>query len=63
MIDQDFMIHVLNNVPVEYDVVLDRMESHLMLPDGHANKLTIEDVRANLNNHFECMDEQESQSK
>ena len=57
MIDQNFIIHVLNNLPVEYDVVLGGMESRLMLPDGDANKLTIEDVRAKLNNHFEHMDE------
>ena len=63
MTDQDFMIHVLNNLPVEYDVVLDGMESRLMLPDGDANKLTIEDVRDKLNNRFERMDERESQSK
>jgi len=63
MTDQDFMIHVLNNLPVEYDVVLDGMESRLMLPDGDANKLTIEDVRDKLNNRFERMDERESQTK
>ena len=63
MTDQDFMIHVLNNLPVEYDVVLDGMESRLMLPDGDTNKLTIEDIRDKLNNRFERMDERESQSK
>ena len=63
MTDQDFMIHVLNNLPVEYDVVLDGMESRLMLPDEDANKLTIEDIRAKLNNRFERMDERESQAK
>jgi len=63
MTDQDFMIHVLNNLPVEYDVVLDGMESRLMLPDGDLNKLTIEDIRDKLNNRFERMDERESQSK
>ena len=50
MTDQDFMIHVLNNLPEQYDVVLDGMESRLMLGDGDPNKLTIEDVRDKLNN-------------
>lgn len=27
MTDQDFMIHILNNLPEEYDVILDGMES------------------------------------
>ena len=63
MTDQDFMIHVLNNLPVEYDVILDGMESRLMLPNGDSNKLTIEDIRSKLNHRFERMDERESQSK
>ena len=31
MSDEDFMIHVLNNLTEDYDVVLDGMESRLML--------------------------------
>eukprot|EP01083_Nonionella_stella_P214315 772272_1 len=60
MSDMDFMIHVLNNLPELYDVVLDGMENRLMLADGDANKLTIEDVRDKLNNRFERIDERET---
>ena len=28
--DEDFMIHVLNNLPEEYDVIFKRLENHLM---------------------------------
>ena len=41
MTDQDFMIHILNNLPEVYDVVLDGMESRLMLKDDGANKLMV----------------------
>ena len=27
--ENDFMIHVLNNMPKDYDVILDRLENHL----------------------------------
>ena len=54
MSDMDFMIHVLSNLPEVYDVVLDGMESRLMLrlmlKDGDSQNLTIEDVRDKLNN-------------
>ena len=53
MTDQDFMIHILNNLPEVYDVVLDGMESRLMLKDDDANKLTIENIRDKLNNRYE----------
>jgi hypothetical protein len=53
MNDQDFMIHILNNLPEAYDVILDGMESRLMLPDSDPNKLTIENIRDKLNNRFE----------
>ena len=48
MSDEDFMIHVLNNLTEEYGVVLDKMESRLMLKEDNPNKLTIEDVRDKL---------------
>ena len=34
MLDKDFMIHVLNNLTEDYNVVLDRMESRLVLKDN-----------------------------
>ncbi len=30
MSDMEFMIHVLDNLPDEYDAVLDSLESHLV---------------------------------
>ena len=48
MSDEDFMIHVLNNLTEDYDVVLDGLESRLMLNENDPNKLTIEDVRDKL---------------
>ena len=53
MSDLDFMIHVLNNLPEEYDVVLDGLENRLMLPESDSNKLTIENIRDKLNNRYE----------
>ena len=44
MSDEEFMIHVLNNLTEEYDVVLGGMESRLMLKENDPRKLTIEDV-------------------
>ena len=47
------MIHVLNNLTEEYDVVLDGMESRLMLKENDPNKLTIEDVRDKLSGRYD----------
>ena len=60
MSDQDFMIHILNNLPESYDVILDGMESRLMLPDSDPNKLTIENIRDKLNSRFERIANSES---
>ena len=57
MSDMDFMIHILNNLPDVYDMVLDSMENRLMLPDGDPNKLTIEDVRSKLNHRYDRINE------
>ena len=38
MSDEDFMIHVLNNLTEEYGVVLDKMESRLMLIENDLKK-------------------------
>lgn len=53
MSDLDFHIHILNNLPELYDVVVDGMESKLMLTDGDENKLTLESVREKLNGRYE----------
>ena len=44
MADIDFVIHTLNNLPEQYDVVLDGVESRLMLDDLDQNKLTVEEI-------------------
>ena len=53
MSDLDFLIHVLNNLPEEYDVVLDGIESKLMLKSDNPKKLTIEEMGAKLNNRYD----------
>ena len=42
MTDQDFVIHILNNLPELYIVVLYGMESRIILKDNDPNKLTFE---------------------
>ena len=59
MSDQDFLIHILNNLPEEYDVVLDGLESRLMLDESDKNKLTIKDVQDKLNNRYERLNERD----
>ena len=50
LLDDDFMIHVLNNLPKEYDVVVDNLESKLC--DEGNSKLTIEQIREKLNGWY-----------
>ena len=57
MSDLDFMIHVLNNLPEPYDVVLDGMESRLMLEESDNNHLTTGEIRAKLSHRYERMDD------
>ena len=45
--DEDFMIHILNNLPEEYDVILDGLENCLMATGENA--LTIDSIRKKLN--------------
>ena len=49
--DENFMIHVLNNLPQEYDVILDRLENHLTLSSNDA--LMIEVIKGKLNHRYE----------
>ena len=44
MFKQSLMIHILNNVPKEYGVVLDGLEEKLILDETNPGKLTIENV-------------------
>ena len=47
--DEDFMIHVLNSLNKEYYVILDGMQSRLMmLNENNSNKLAIEDAQDKL---------------
>ena len=48
---EDFMIHVLNNLPKEYDVVLDGLENHCMVIGNDA--LTIAVICKNFNHQHE----------
>ena len=57
MSDMEFMIHVLNNVSEEYDVVLDSLESCLV--STGEDKLTIEAFREKLNSRFEWISSKE----
>ena len=45
--DEDFMIHVLNNLPEKYNVILDGLENCLVAT--RENALTIDSIRTKLN--------------
>ncbi len=49
--DMEFMIHVLNNLPKEYDVVLDSLENCIV--STGEDRLTLESLREKLNSRFE----------
>ena len=49
--EKDFMVKILNNLPSEYDVVLDGLENKLTLTGSDA--LTVESIRDKLNNRYE----------
>ncbi len=51
MSDMEFMIRVLNNLPEEYDVVLDSLETRLV--STGEDRLTLESLREQLNSRFE----------
>ena len=57
MSDMELMIHVLNNLPEKYDVVLDSLETHL-LSTGE-DKLTFEALQEKLNSRFERISSKE----
>ena len=44
---KDFMIHILNNLPKEYDIILDGLENHLTATGN--NVLRIDMIRKKLN--------------
>ena len=49
--DEDFMFHVLNNLPKEYDMILDRLENHLTSSRG--DTWTIEVICKKLSYQYE----------
>ena len=49
--NKDFMIHILNNLPKEYDVILDGLENHLMV--SGENVLTINVIHKKINHQYE----------
>ena len=48
--DEDFMIHVLNNLFEEYNVILDGLENHLTVTGENA--LTIDSICEKLNHRY-----------
>ena len=50
--DEGYMIHVLNNLPKEYDGILDGLENHHTLSCD--DKLTIAVIRQKLNHRNKC---------
>ncbi len=54
MSDMEFMIHELNNLPEEDDVVLNILENCLVL--NGEDRLTLEALRKKLNSRFEMID-------
>ena len=53
--DEDFMIHVLNNITEEYDVILDGTESRLMPEVNNSKKLTIDNDQDKLSGCFDMI--------
>ena len=51
--DEDFMIHILNNLPKEYDVILNGFENCLMAT--RENALTIDSICKKLNHRYKKM--------
>ena len=62
--DEDFMIHVLNNLSKEHDVILDGLESCLMATGENA--LTIDSICKKLNHRykkFKCKKEEKNEKE
>ena len=57
--DEDFMIHVLNNLPEEYDVILDGLENHLTATRDDA--LTIDSIRKKFNHRYKKIERRKSE--
>ena len=51
IIDQDFIIHILNNLPKDYVVILDGLKHHLTVTGDNA--LTIDEIPKKMNHWYE----------
>ena len=64
MSDKDFMIHVLNTLPKEYDVIINGLENCLTATGDDA--LTIDLIRKNLNHGYKkvkCKKEEKTEKE
>ena len=48
--ERNFMVKILNNLPSEYDVILDGLENRLALKSDDDNVLNVDAIRDKLNN-------------
>ena len=51
--ERNFMVKILNNLPSEYDVILDGLENRLALKPDDENALTVDGIREKVNNRYE----------
>ena len=58
--DKDFMVKILNNLPEEYDTILDGLENRLTLDASDSNALTIESIREKLSNRYARITDRDS---
>ena len=50
--DTDLMIHVLNNLPVEYETLVEKLETEI---EARVNPLTLEGLQAQLRSKYHCL--------
>ena len=60
MTDMDFIIHILGNLPEEYEVAIESLKERL---EDTSNKLGIEEVRTKLNARFARINRQKEKGK
>ena len=60
MTDMDFIIHILSNLPEEYEVAIESLEERL---EDTSNKLSIEEVRTKLNARFARINKKKEKTK
>ena len=50
--DTDLMIHVLNNLPVEYETLVEKLEMEI---EARVNPLTLEGLQAQIRSKYQCL--------